>query len=96
MSVADRMARSIPADYSEDPSLSPEQVRAYHRKREAFWVDRIQTLAPSDTHCILVCGRDHLDGVATLLETGGHATERIDIRAIGGFDLGWVKNVPAA
>src|SRR5438876_6135059 len=40
MSVEERTRRKIPEDYSKNPSLSAAQIQAYHREREAYWVDR--------------------------------------------------------
>jgi hypothetical protein len=91
MSREERARRGIPENYACDCSLPAAQVQAYHREREAYWVARIEALAPANASCVLVCGRDHIDSLATLLVSRQHIVDRVDVASLPEFDLNWVK-----
>jgi len=93
MSEEERYLRKIPKCYTTDPSLSPQQIQAYHRERELYWIDRVEAAAKPSEGCILVCGRDHLESVTSLLAERKHLVEHLDVAAIPGFDLSWVRSV---
>lgn len=91
MPLEERTRRGIPRGYSRNPAISSQQRKAYHSQREQYMVCRTEELTAPSEHCIVVCGLDHMDGLAELFGRSGHPVERKNVEEQRGFDLRWLN-----
>jgi hypothetical protein len=92
MGPDERRARGIPLDYAINPGVSAEDRDAWHRAREEFMVQGMLRAAEPGLSAVIVCGLDHVVGIARLLAKDGHAVEQLRLSQANGFDLRWLDS----
>ena len=81
MTVEEREKKDIPTNgYStEDPMFSAEQTASWNKERERVMVEKTCKKATSLDVVLLVCGRDHMNGLAQLFCDARHDVQRFDV-----------------
>ncbi len=80
MNPAERVQHGIPERYSDyDTRCTREEIERYHRRREAFMVNRLLEAQAGEGNSVLVCGSFHTYRLAALLWKRGHESDAITL-----------------
>ena len=78
--VAERAQRGIPEDYEDDQKHSPEEIAGWYRVREESMFQQTMANAGEAQSVLVICGRQHLEGLAKLFRNSSCTVEVLDLK----------------
>ena len=89
MPPAERNARDIPLDYSDDNSPYPaEQKRKWKKEREQYMVEQASKNVGNAQNVLIICGFKHAKNLSELFQQAGYEVKTRYVR-----DERWYKEI---
>ena len=93
MTPDERKEREIPPLYNENPETLPADRERWNREREEFMIKRTIADAAGMENVMVICGRMHMQPLATRFSELGHTVETADVQDQSWYIEDWLEHI---